>query len=58
MQPFPKWVAVCAVALAAAASIGYDQLAVVFGSWVAHAIPVVATIVAAVSHSLNGTGGK
>lgn len=58
MQPFPKNVAVLAVVLAALAGVGHDQLAQVFGTWAANAIPVFSVVLAALSHSLTGTGGK
>jgi hypothetical protein len=56
--PLPKWVGVAGVALSAIAAIGHDQLVEVFGKWLANFIPVLAAVMAAVSHSLNGTGGK
>lgn len=56
-KPLPKWVGVAGVALSAVAAIGHDQLVVVFGKWLAAFIPVLAAVMAAVSHSLGGKGG-
>lgn len=55
-KPLPKWVGVAGVALSAVAAIGHDQLVVVFGKYVANLIPVLAAVLAAVSHSLGGDG--
>jgi hypothetical protein len=57
-KPLPKWVGVAGVALSAVAAIGHDQLVEVFGKWLASVIPIVAAVMAAVSHSLGGSGGK
>ena len=57
-RPLPKWVGVAGVALSAVAAIGHDQLVVVFGKYVANLIPVLAAVMAAVSHSLGGKGGE
>lgn len=55
-KPLPKWVGVAGVALSAIAAIGHDQLVVVFGKWLASLIPILAAVMAAVSHSLGGKG--
>lgn len=57
-KPLPRWVGVAGVALASIAALGHDQLVLVFGSRIAALIPVLAAVLAAVSHSVNGTGGK
>lgn len=57
-KPLPKWVGVAGVALSAIAAIGHEQLVTVFGTWGAAFVPVLAAIMAAVSHSLGGDGGK
>ena len=56
MQPFPKRVGAVAVVVAALAGVGHDTLVEVFGTWGAHAIPVLSAVLAALSHSLTGTG--
>ncbi len=57
-KPLPKWVGVAGVALSAVAAIGHDQLVTVFGKWLASLIPILAAVMAAVSHSLGGKGGN
>jgi hypothetical protein len=58
MAPFPKFIGALAVVIAALAGVGHDTLATLFGAWGAAAIPVAAAVLAALSHSLTGTGGK
>lgn len=57
-KPLPKWVGIAGVALSAIAALGHTQLVLVFGERGAALIPVLAAIMAAVSHSVGGTGGK
>ena len=57
-KPLPRWVGVMGVILSTLAALGHGQLANVFGNRIADLIPVLGAIVAAVSHSINGTGGK
>jgi hypothetical protein len=57
-KPLPRWVGLAGVILSTLAALGYEPLANVFGERIAHLIPVLGAIVAAVSHSVNGTGGK
>jgi hypothetical protein len=58
MQPFPKFIGALAVVIAALAGVGHDTLATLFGAWAATAIPAASAVIAALSHSLTGTGGK
>lgn len=57
-QPLPKWVGLAGVIFSTLAALGHEQLANVFGGKLADLIPVVGAILAAVSHSVNGTGGQ
>lgn len=56
--PFPKMVGAFAVVIAAVAGVGHEHLVTLFGKQVAAAIPVVAAMLAALSHSLTGNGGQ
>jgi hypothetical protein len=57
-KPLPRWVGLAGVILSTLAALGHDQLANVFGDKIADLIPVLGAIAAAVSHSVNGTGGR
>jgi hypothetical protein len=57
-KPLPRWVGLAGVILSTLAALGHEQLANVFGNRAADLIPVLGAVVAAVSHSINGTGGK
>lgn len=58
MQPFPKFIGALAVVIAAVAGVGHEVLVTLFGEWGAAAIPLASAVIAALSHSLTGTGGK
>jgi len=57
-KPLPRWVGLAGVIFSTLAALGHGQLAAVFGDRIADLIPVLGAIFAAVSHSINGTGGK
>ena len=57
-KPLPRWVGMAGVILSTLAALGHDQLANVFGNRIADLIPVLGAIVAAISHSVNGNGGR
>jgi hypothetical protein len=57
-KPLPRWVGLMGVIASTLAALGHDQLASVFGERVANMIPVFGAVIAAVSHSLNGNGGR
>lgn len=57
-KPLPKWVGLAGVIFSTLAALGHGQLANVFGNRIADLIPVLGAIFAAVSHSVNGSGGQ
>lgn len=58
MAPFPKFIGALAVVIAAVAGVGHDVLVTLLGASIAKAVPVLSAVLAALSHSLTGTGGK